>query len=435
MPPHRLLAWSRRTSDEERLTDRWLHQWNQLRAERRAEVPVRTGSTNFTRAQVPWGFDLAAAWSWRLLVIAAATYLVMWLFNYFLTITLPLVISLLLAALAAPGVRWLRRLGLPSSVAALTVVLTGLAMVVVSLSFVTQQVATGSTDLADSVVEGLGQIKMWLKNGPLNASESQINNYIEQAQNYITEKSRDGEVVGRVTELGAALGHVVAGVFIILFATYFFLSDGQRIWAFFVRLAPRAGRDHVDTSGKVAWVSLTQFVRATVMVALVDALGVMAIAWGLGLPFVLAIGVLVFLGAFVPLVGAFVAGSVAVLVALVDQGPFAALIMLAGVTAVMQIEGHVLQPFLMGKFVSVHPLAVIVAIGFGVLVAGIPGALIAVPLVAVFNAVAQHLAEYTDVGEDPVDAVEDDIGPKALDPDPPEENPKAVQRSVPASES
>lgn len=143
MPPHRLLAWSRRTSDEERLTDRWLHQWNQLRAERRAEVPVRTGSTNFTRAQVPWGFDLAAAWSWRLLVIAAATYLVMWLFNYFLTITLPLVISLLLAALAAPGVRWLRRLGLPSSVAALTVVLTGLAMVVVSLSFVTQQVATG----------------------------------------------------------------------------------------------------------------------------------------------------------------------------------------------------------------------------------------------------------------------------------------------------
>jgi len=124
--------------------------------------------------------------------------------------------------------------------------------------------------------------------------------------------------------------------------------------------------------------------------------------------FVLAIGVLVFLGAFIPIVGAFVAGTVAVLVALVDHGPVVALIMLGAVVLVQQIESHVLQPFLMGRFVSVHPLGVIVAIAAGILVAGIPGALVAVPLAAAANAVAQHLASGTTVGEDPVVALEDD---------------------------
>ncbi len=128
----------------------------------------------------------------------------------------------------------------------------------------------------------------------------------------------------------------------------------------------------------------------------------------LGVPFVMAIGVLVFLGAFVPMVGAFVAGTVAVLVALVDQGPVTALFMLGGVILVQQIEGHVLQPFLMGRFVSVHPLGVIIAIGVGVIVAGIPGALVAVPLAATVNAVAQHLAANTRPGDDPEEELERD---------------------------
>ena len=148
--------------------------------------------------------------------------------------------------------------------------------------------------------------------------------------------------------------------------------------------------------------------RATVIVAATDAIGVMIVAAVLGVPFVMAIGVLVFLGAFVPMVGAFVAGTVAVLVALVDQGPVTALLMLGGVVLVQQIEGHVLQPFLMGRFVSVHPLGVIVAIGVGVVVAGIPGALVAVPLAATVNAVAQHLAANTRPGDDPERQLERD---------------------------
>ena len=201
---------------------------------------------------------------------------------------------------------------------------------------------------------------------------------------------------------------MVAGFFIVLFSTYFFLADGDRIWAWAVRLAPRAAREHVDSSGRVAWVSLTQFVRATVIVALVDAIGIMIVAAILGVPFVLAIGVLVFLGAFVPMVGATVAGTVAVLVALVDQGPITALLMLGGVILVQQIEGHILQPFLMGRWVSVHPLGVIVAIGCGVLVAGIAGALVAVPLAAAVNAVVQHLANFSSPGDDPVEELDED---------------------------
>ena len=201
---------------------------------------------------------------------------------------------------------------------------------------------------------------------------------------------------------------MLAGFFIVLFSTYFFLADGERIWAWMVRLAPRAGRRHVDSSGRVAWISLTQFVRATVIVAATDAIGIMIVAAILGVPFVLAIGVLVFLGAFIPMVGATVAGTVAILVALVDQGPITALFMLGGVILVQQIEGHVLQPFLMGRWVSVHPLGVIIAIGCGVLVAGIPGALVAVPLAAAVNAVVQHLANYTDPGDDSAEELDED---------------------------
>ena len=280
-------------------------------------------------------------------------------------------------------------------------VVGGLAFVAALLTFAGQQVANGANDLADQTVEGLDEIKDWLQDGPLHASDSQINDYIDRTQEAITPAGGRRRDLSRVTEVGTALGHVVAGFFIVLFATYFFLADGDRIWAWVVRLAPRAAREHVDSSGRVAWISLTQFVRATVIVALTDAIGIMIVAAILGVPFVLAIGVLVFLGAFVPMVGATVAGTVAVLVALVDQGPITALLMLGGVILVQQIEGHVLQPFLMGRWVSVHPLGVIVAIGCGVLVAGIAGALVAVPLAAAVNAVVQHLADYTAPGDDP----------------------------------
>jgi predicted PurR-regulated permease PerM len=297
-----------------------------------------------------------------------------------------------------PVVGLLERLRLPRGVASILVVLGSLGVVATLLTFAGQQIANGASDLSKQVVAGLAQIEDWLKTGPLHASDSQINGYIQSAQNAVT--SSNAQIVSRLTEVGTALSHIVAGFFIVLFATYFFLADGKRLWAWVVRIFPRAARGRADSSGRIAWTSLTAFVRATVLVAFTDALGIMLVAAVLRVPFVFAIGVLVFIGAFIPLIGALLSGSVAVLVALVDHGLVVALVMLGGVVLVQQIEAHLLQPFLLGRLVSVHPLAVILAIAGGVLVAGIPGALVAVPFVAAANAVVLHLAYHAQINQE-----------------------------------
>jgi len=390
---------------------RLAHQWAAMRrAERREPEPVviSAGTSNFNRAEVPYGVDLAAAWSWRLLVIAAAAALLGYLISFLAVMVIPVVVALLISALVVPVVDQLERAGVRRSVASVLVVVLTIASVGALLTFAGQQVANGASDLADQTVAGLQEIKDWLRDGPLHASDSQIDQYIKNIQDAITEQSGDGGIVKSVTEVGTAVGHLLAGFFIVLFSTYFFLADGNRIWAWVVRLSPRAARERVDSSGRVAWISLTQFVRATVIVAATDGILIGAGAAIIGVPFSLAIGVLVFLGAFVPIVGATVAGTVAILVALVDQGLVTALIMLAIVIGVQQLEGHVLQPFLMGRWVSVHPLGVILAIAAGVLTAGVAGALVAVPLAAAVNAVVQHLAAYTEPGDDPVEELAED---------------------------
>jgi putative heme transporter len=393
----------------DRLTGRLAHQWASRRAERRADpVTIDHGTSNFSPAQVPWGLDLAAAWAWRLIVIGIAAYALFRGIEFFAELTIPVIVALLVAALGSPVVEALERIGIRRGLGAAVVVLGGLALVATMLAFAGQQVVSGANDLASQVSDGLGEIRNWLNTGPFHLSDQQINDYIEKAQNSLKTKAQDGAFLSQVTNLGSVLTHLLAGLFLVLFSTYFFLADGDRIWSWFVRLSPRAARARVDSSGRVAWISLTQFVRATVIVAVTDALGVMIAASVLRVQFVLAIGVLVFLGAFVPIVGAFVAGTVAVLVALVDHGWVVALIMLGAVVLVQQIESHVLQPFLMGRFVSLHPLGVIVAIAAGILVAGVPGALVAVPFAAAANAVAQHLATETSVGEDAEQALEHD---------------------------
>ncbi|MCW2786506.1 MAG: family transporter [Marmoricola sp.] len=367
------------------------------------------GTSNYTQAQVPWSFDLVAAYAWRFLVIAAALGLILLGLNFFAEIVFPVVIALFISALTAPVVALLERIGVRRKLAALLVVLGGLAIVVLLLIFVTQQIASGSDQLSEKVSGGLGQIKDWLRTGPLHASNSQVNDWIANAQDFVTTQGKN--LATHATDIGVAVGQIIAGFFIILFSTYFFLADGTLIWAWLVRLFPRAARERADSSGRVAWHSLTQFVRATVLVAATDAIGIMIFAAVLKVPLVGAIGVLVFIGAFVPLIGALASGGVAVLVALVAHGPVVALLMLGGVVLIQQLEAHVLQPFLMGRFVSVHPLGVILGIAAGVIVAGVPGALIAVPLVAALNAVAQHLASFTDLGDDAETSAEEDPAP------------------------
>ncbi len=345
-----------------------------------------------TRPQIPVGVEIATAWSWRLLVMGAAGYGLYWLLSFFSEVTVPIAIALLGTALTIGAVDWLERHRVPRLLATFIVVLTMLAAFFGLLTLVGQQLSTQFYDLKAQVVEGISQVQDWAQNGPLNLSESQLTQYGDRVQDAIRTFGETA-AVDQLAAVGTTLTHFVTGFFIALFASFFFLYEGDRIWAFVVALFPRAAREKVHTSGERAWLSLTSFVRATVLVALTDALGIALAAWILGVPLAFAIGVLVFLGAFVPIVGAFVSGLVAVLVALVAQGPIVALIMLAAVVAVQQLESHVLQPFLLGRFVAVHPLAIILAIAAGITVSGIVGALVAVPLVACLNGIVRHLVE------------------------------------------
>ena len=408
-PPVRRSGRPRRETGTttESLAVRLVQQFNQLREERQEQlaspVPL-TGQATETeagRTTVPYAVDVAASWAWRILVIAAAAYLLVRALGFLEVIVVPVVVALLVAALVVPIVGMLERIGVRRSLAALLVVIGVIVVVGAMLTFAGRQVASGASDLANQASQGLGEIRHWLKTGPLHASDNQIDQWINRAQKALADwgSAQGSNPVAKVTEVGGVAADVLAGMFIVLFSTFFFLAEGEDIWHWVVKLAPRNARERVDSSGRVAWISLTQFTRATVIVAAVDAIGIMIVAAILGVPFVAAIGVLVFLGAFVPMIGAFIAGTVAVLVALVDQGFVTALIMLGGVVLVQQLEAHGLQPFLMGRWVRVHPLAVILAIATGVLVAGIAGALVAVPFAAALNAVGQHLAAQGELSE------------------------------------
>lgn len=335
--------------------------------------------------------EIAAAWAWRILVIGAAGAVLAWLLRYYSQVTVPVAVAVLATALTVGAVNWLQDRGVPRGVASLLVVVGLLVVVFGLIALIGQQLSTQFADLRQSVVEGIAQLQDWARTGPLHLSDRQLSDWVDRAQQTIS--SGDTSVwVSQAADVGSRVGHFVAGFFIALFGLFFFLYEGDRIWAWTVRLFPVRSRERIDSSGHAAWSSLTAFVRATVLVALVDAIGIGVVALILQVPLAAAIAVLVFIGAFVPIVGAFASGLVAVLVALVDQGPVTALLMFGGVIAVQQIESHVLQPFLMGRLVAVHPLAIIVAIAAGVVTAGIVGALIAVPFAAALNSVVRHLA-------------------------------------------
>lgn len=345
----------------------------------------------YQRLGVPPAVIRTVVWALAMLVVMAAAWVLLTLLAFFSEVTIPLAIALLATALAVPGVDALDRLGLPRGISAFVVVLGGLLLLAGLITLIGQQVASQFDELREDVVTGIDQVEEWLRDGPLNLTQSQLTSAVDSIQETVQGEG-GGEVVSRAAQLGATVGQVLTGLFVVLFASFFFCAQGSRVWAWVVALFPRTARDSLDVSGRVAWVSLTAFVRATVLVALADAVGIAIAVVVLQVPLALPLAVVVFLGAFVPIIGAAVSGSVAVLVALVAQGPVVALLMLAAVVAVQQLESHVLQPFLMGRMVALHPLGVILAIAVGLVAGGVVGALIAVPLAACATAVRMHWA-------------------------------------------
>lgn len=339
---------------------------------------------------VPPGVRATAAWAWRIVAIAAAGYVLLQVISRVQVVVVPLAIALLLSALLQPLAAVLAKRGMRPGLATAITLVSGLVGLGLLVWLVVDQFIGGFSDLSTQVNEGVDEVQDWLINGPLGLSQTQINEYVTNARASISE-NRSSLTSGA---LGAAstAGHVLTGALLTLFATIFFIKDGRQIWNWVVRLFPSGSRERVAGAGERAWRTLISYMHATVAVALVDAVGIGVGAALLGVPLALPLGVLVFLGAFIPIVGATLTGLVAVLVALVAEGPGKALALLIIVLAVQQLEGHVLQPLLLGRAVKVHPLAVVFGIAAGTLLAGIIGALIAVPIVAVISTVGRYLA-------------------------------------------
>lgn len=359
----------------------------------RASTDDQPGSTPPPRTPeelVPLSVRYAAAWSWRILLITAAVALLGWVAWQLRVVTFPMVVAVLLAALLAPTAARLRSLGWPRGAAAGTV-LAGFVVVVVGvLTVVGQQVGGQFGRVADEAGRAITEIQDWLSTGPLQLSQEQVSNLIDQITSAIS-ANQDRLAAGALSTAGAA-AEVFAGIAIALFALFFFLFDGRSIWTWCLSLVPRSLRADADAAGQSAFSTLIAYVRSTVLVATFD--GVFITIWLLilSVPLALPLGVLVFFGAFVPLVGAFVSGALAVLVAFVTQGPIIALLVLAGIVAVQQIEAHLFAPLVMGRMVKVHPLAIVLAISAGAVVFGIIGAIVAVPLVAVVHTISLYVA-------------------------------------------
>ncbi|MEU6264428.1 AI-2E family transporter [Saccharopolyspora shandongensis] len=343
-------------------------------------------------ASVPRGLRVAAAAGWRLLVLVAVGWVLWQVFSLLYGEVMSVAVAALLAALMSPAVRWLIRRGLNRTLATTAVLVGGLAALGAVLAVVINTLVAGLAGLSEQLVASFEQIHTWLIRGPLSLSQQELNQVFQQLSEAL--RIDRGGLPTTALATGGTLLRFLAGVLLGLFTLFFFLRDGDSIWRFLVRVTmPRAIRFRVRTAGEDGFTTLVAYVRATAAVAFIDAalIGIGATVLGVPLPFVLA--VLIFLGAFVPYIGAVVTGGLAVLVALAANGVITALILLAVVVCVMQLEGHVLQPLLLGHAVRLHPLAVVLSVTAGFTVAGVGGAVLAVPLVATANTVIRTLHE------------------------------------------
>ncbi|KAA0935907.1 AI-2E family transporter, partial [Streptomyces apricus] len=324
---------------------------------------------------VPWGVRVAAEAGWRLLVLAGTVWVLMRVISAVQLVVLAFVAALLVTALLQPTVARLRRHGVPRGLAtALTAVLGFVIMGLVGW-FVVWQVMENIDDLSNQIQDGIDELQRWLLNSPFHVTEDQIKDIAKSLREAVGANTE--EITSAGLEGVTVIVEALTGILLTIFSTLFLLYDGKRIWEWTLKLVPAAARPGVAGAGPRAWRTLTAYVRGTVIVALIDAIFIGLGIFFLDVPMAVPLAVFIFLFAFIPLVGAVVSGALAVVVALVTQGVFTAVMVLVVVLAVQQIEGHILQPFILGRAVRVHPLAVVLSVAAGGVIAGIGGAVVA----------------------------------------------------------
>jgi predicted PurR-regulated permease PerM len=335
----------------------------------------------------------APRWWWgvvatcvSLLLLGASSWLVFNALSRVRTVAVAVVVGILLTALVEGLVGLLqRRLHLPRWLAALLSVLVVIAVVTFSVVLMVDRALSQVSGLQSAIEQAVQQVRDYLTGPPLSLSSAQI----DQGQRAVLDavaRSAPSAVTGT-----SILVDFLSGVILVLFVVFFLAKDGHRIWEWVLSWTPRAHRESVDEAGRRGWHTLTGYVRATVFVAAIDATAIGAAMLFLHVPLTASLTLITFIGALIPILGATVSGGLAVAVTLVTVGPTQALILLGAVVAVQQIEGNLLQPLIMGRILELHPLVTVLSVSVAVLLAGIPGAMIAVPVVAVTYRVLSFL--------------------------------------------
>ena len=350
-----------------------------------------------------------AAWSWRLLIILGALVAVIWVVSHLEVIVVPVLLATMVTAMLLPLVDFLDRKGLPRGAAVAAVIVGSIVVVGGLLTFVVSQFIQGAPALVDQVTLSITNARNSLNTGLLSHfSNDQIKSATDTAIEAL--KNNQSKLTSGALSTAGTITEIVTGALLMLFTLIFLLQGGRHIFAFVTKIFPTTVRPRVRDASRAGFHSLIGYVRATFLVAFVDAVGIGTGLAIMGIPLALPLASLVFLGAFIPLVGAVLTGGLAVVVALIAKGWVYALITFGLIIAVQQLEAHVLQPLVMGRAVSLHPLAVVLAITAGGVTAGIVGALLAVPIVAVVNSAMRVLLADDPAAEEA--ALAADVGPR-----------------------
>ncbi len=333
--------------------------------------------------QPPWfvRLDRWAAVSWRFVAVIGGIAVLVWLMTQLRVILVPIVFALFICTVLEPVQRSFLQLKLPRVMAAALAVFVGFLGLALILLAIIPPVVQEWDNLVESVESAYDDIFVWLGDGPIGLNERQVED-LRGAIRDFQDQALEGAAQGAVAGLPVVV-EVLAGVLLAIVVSFYFLLDGPRLWRWVVERAPVADQERLERAGRRGWVTLSRYLRGMALVALVDAVGIGVGAWILGVPLVLPIAVLTLVTAFVPIIGAVAAGIVAALIALADGGFEAALWMLAVVIVVQQLEANVVSPLLVGKAVELHPLIVLLGVVAGGAIAGVLGAILVTPLIAV----------------------------------------------------
>jgi predicted PurR-regulated permease PerM len=340
-------------------------------------------------AAVPGWLATSSAWTWRLLLLLVASLALLWLLARLMVVSLPIIVALILATLCIPIAQWLEGRGLRPAAAAGIVVGGGLAAIVGILILIAPSFVEQLSDLGPTIREGWESLLTWIEDGPLSYDRERVQELLDSVQSDVSSSS--GGLVSGVVSGAGIVAQLVAGLLLLVVLLFFFVKDREQLTGWILARTPARHREVVAAVGNRAWAAMSGYVRGTALIALIDALGIGIGLLVLGVPLVAPLTLLVFLGGFIPVIGAFTAGLVAVLVAFADGGVLTATLTLAVILAVQQVEGNALQPVIMRRAVSLHPVVILVALAAGAALAGIVGAFLSVPLAAVAAAVGNEL--------------------------------------------